>query len=208
MLGSFIRHGVQQEELVSEALLQILAGSDTSATSIRATMLYLITNPSTYRTLQNEIDAAVKTGQVSSPVIQMSEAQALPYLQAVIKEGIRIWPAATGLVSKVVPPEGDMVEIDGKEMFLPGGTDIGYCAWGVHHRKAVFGDDAHIFRPERWLTAPEAKLAEMQKTGDLAFGYGKYHCLGKNVAMIELNKVFFEVCSLLLHFVGQEIKGV
>lgn len=194
MIDSFIRHGLKEDELVSESLLQILAGSDTTATAIRATMLFLIANPSTFRTLQNEIDAAVKAGQVSSPLIKASEAQKLPYLQAVIKEGMRIWPPVTGLISKVVPPEGDIVEVDGKKMFLPGGTNVGYCAWGVHHDRDVFGEDADVFRPERWLAPEGERLARMQRTAELIWGYGKYQCLGKNVAMIELNKVFFEVC--------------
>ncbi|KAJ9655215.1 hypothetical protein H2201_008852 [Coniosporium apollinis] len=193
MIESFIRHGLKEDELISESLLQILAGSDTTATTIRATMLYLMSHPSTYRKLQEEIDEAVRSGRASSPIVKSSEAQELPYLQAVIKEGMRVWPAVTGLMTKVVPPEGDTVVVDGKHMFLPGGTNVGYCAWGVHHRKDVFGEDADAFRPERWLEAKGDKLAYMHKTADLAFGWGKYQCLGKNIAWMELNKVFFEL---------------
>ncbi|OCL05628.1 cytochrome P450 [Glonium stellatum] len=193
MIGSFIQHGLERDELVSESLLQILAGSDTSATSIRATMLYLMSHPRIYRKLQAEIDAAVKAGKASSPVIKASEAAELPYLQAVIKEGMRIWPAVTGLLSKVVPPEGDTVEIDGKKMYLPGGTNVGYCAWGIHRNKDVFGEDADVFRPERWLEASGENLAHMTKTAELVWGWGKYQCLGRPIAMIELNKVFFEL---------------
>lgn len=196
-----MRHGLKEDELVSESLLQILAGSDTSATVIRATMLFLMTHPATYRTLQNEIDAAIAAGKVSSPVIETAQAQKLPYLQAVIREGMRIWPAVTGLLSKVTPPEGDTVELDGKMMFLPGNTNVGYCAWGVHRNKDVFGEDAHVFRPERWLVEQsEERLGRMQRTAELIWGYGKYQCLGKNVAMIELNKVVFEVVLPSLFF--------
>ncbi|KAK1656592.1 pisatin demethylase, partial [Colletotrichum godetiae] len=45
MLGSFVAHGLTQKEASSEILMQILAGSDTTATAIRATLLHLITNP-------------------------------------------------------------------------------------------------------------------------------------------------------------------
>lgn len=201
MLDSFIRHGLKEDELVSESILQILAGSDTSATTIRATMLFLMTHPATYRTLQDEIDAAVATGKVSRPVIETHQAQQLPYLQAVIREGMRIWPAVTGLLSKVTPPEGDTIELDGKTVFLPGNTNIGYCAWGVHRSTAVFGEDAHVFRPERWLVEQsEERLGRMQRTAELIWGYGKYQCLGRNVATIELNKVFFEVVLSALFF--------
>jgi cytochrome P450 len=196
MTASFIAHGLSETDLVAESLLQILAGADTTATAIRATVLHIITHPFVYVALQAEIDQCVREGRISSQVIKESEAHLMPYLQAVIKEGLRIWPPATGQVGKVVPAQGDEVEVDGRKVFIPGGTTIGYCAWGIHRNKEVFGEDAEVFRPERWLIGDEERLKRMQKTLDLVFGYGKYQCLGKPVAMLELNKVFFEVSRL------------
>jgi cytochrome P450 len=196
MTASFIAHGLSETDLVAESLLQILAGADTTATAIRATVLHIITHPSVYVALQAEIDQCVREGRISSQVIKESEAHSMPYLQAVIKEGLRIWPPATGQVGKVVPAQGDEVEVDGRKVFIPGGTTIGYCAWGIHRNKEVFGEDAEVFRPERWLIGDGERLKRMQKTLDLVFGYGKYQCLGKPVAMLELNKVFVEVSRL------------
>lgn len=195
MLDSFKRHGLGPADLVSESLVQILAGSDTSATTIRATMLYLMSHPRVYAKLQREIDSTISSRKATRPVITSTEAAALPYLQAVIKEGMRIWPAVTGQLTKVSPPEGDTVEIDGKSYFIPGGTNVGYDAWGVHRSKAVFGEDAECFRPERWLEASGERLALMTRTAELVWGYGKYVCLGRHVATMELNKVFFEVSA-------------
>jgi cytochrome P450 len=196
MTASFIAHGLSETDLVAESLLQILAGADTTATAIRATVLHIITHPSVYVALQAEIDKCVREGRISSQVIKESEAHSMPYLQAVIKEGLRIWPPATGQVGKVVPAQGDEVEVDGRKVFIPGGTTVGYCAWGIHRNKEVFGEDAEVFRPERWLIGDGERLKRMQKTLDLVFGYGKYQCLGKPVAMLELNKVFVEVSRL------------
>jgi cytochrome P450 len=50
-----------------------------------------------------------------------------------------------------------------------------------------------MFRPERWLEASGDQLQRMDKTVDLVFGYGRYQCLGKNIAMIEMRKTFTEV---------------
>lgn len=50
----------------------------------------------------------------------------LTCLQAIIREGIRVWPPAVNLFPHDVPPEGDTIAVDGKEYFLPSGTEIGH----------------------------------------------------------------------------------
>jgi cytochrome P450 len=125
---------------------------------------------------------------MSSP-IQDAEAKKLPYLQAIIKEGLRIYPPVAGLMSKKVPAGGD--ELNG--LFVPEGTKIGYSAWGIFRNRNVWGEDADIFRPERWLQGSAAKIKDQELTLELIFAAGKYQCLGRNVALMELNKVFVEV---------------
>lgn len=161
-----------------------LAGSDTTATAIRATILYITTNPRVYAKLLAEISSAAP----SSP-IQDAEARKLPYLQAVIKEGLRIFPPVTGLMTKDVPKGGDTIN----SLFIPEGTKIGYCAWGLFRDKKIWGEDSHVFRPERWLEGPREKIQLQESTLELVFGYGRWQCLGKSVALIELNKIFVEV---------------
>lgn len=187
MLGSFLDHGVTDQEAVQEAVLQIIAGSDTTASTIRMILLFLITSPLSYQRLTEEIQAAEEKGSLSFPVIQDSEAAQLLYLDACIKEGLRMWPPVVGLMSKVVPVGG--ATILGK--FVPGGTGIGYSAWALHRKKETFGADAEIFRPERWLSGPG--VAEMNKTVDLVFGYGKNACLGKPIAQMEMRKTVAEL---------------
>jgi cytochrome P450 len=167
-----------------------MAGSDTTATALRATTLFIITQPRVYAALQSELEAAERRNQLSTPVIRDAEAKSLPYLQACIKEGLRLWPPVMGLMQKTVPPSGEVV--DGR--FVPAGTNIGYCAWGVLRNREVFGEDANMFRPERWLGVDEERLVEMQRVEDLVFGSGRYGCLGKPVALLELGKALAEVC--------------
>ncbi|KAH7303982.1 cytochrome P450 [Stachybotrys elegans] len=188
MLGSFIRHGLSKEEASREALLNVVAGSDTTATTIRLMMLHLLSNPVSYKKLQEEIDHAIQEGKISSPVTD-SEARQLPYLQAAIKEGLRIKAPAAGLLSKTVPPEGDVIN----GMFIPGGTQIGTSPFGVYHSKTIFGPDASLFVPERWLRVNTERAATMSSVVDLVFSSGKYQCLGKPVAFMELNKIFVEL---------------
>lgn len=92
-------------------------------------------------------------------------------------------------MSKEVPPGGDTIN----GQFVPAGTKIGYGMYGIFRDKKLWGNDPSIFRPERWLEEDADKLKEMDSALELIFGYGKYKCLGSNVAMMELNKVFVEV---------------
>jgi len=61
--------------------------------------------------------------------------------------------------------------------------------------KNIWGEDAEIFRPERWLEADETQLKLMNSVVELNFGSGKYQCLGKTIAFMELNKIFVEVST-------------
>ena len=198
MLASFMRHGLTGEELQSEALEQVLAGSDTTASGLRSILLYLITSPIVYGKLQREIDEAVETGNApSSPeIISSAQASKLPYLQAVIREGLRIWPPVADIFPRDVPQGGDTFVVNGRSYFIPGGTEIGYSAVAMHHDKEIYGEDADQFRPERWLTDDREKIAAMIRSSELIFGHGKWHCLGKPVAQLELNKTIFEVCMI------------
>jgi cytochrome P450 len=135
--------------------------------------------------MRKEIDNA----KPSLPIITDDEARVMPYLQAVIKEGLRVHPPVVGLMSKEVPEGGDTF----KGVYLPEGTKIGYCAWGIYRRRDIWGEDADEFRPERWLEASPDQLRLMEGTIELVFGHGRWSCLGKNVALMELNKVFVEV---------------
>lgn len=168
-----------------------MAGSITTAAAIRHTLLALISTPSVYATLQKEIDESVSSGRVSRPVIRDVEAQALPYLQAMIREGYRTWPSVVGLGSKQVPKGGDSI----CGFHVPEGTQVSHNYSGVMRLKEVFGEDADVFRPERWLEeeADAERLKLMNSVLELAFGNGKYQCLGKRIALMELNKIFFEV---------------
>ena len=160
-------------------------------------MLHIVTSPHIYNKLLSEITLAAKEKRISSP-IRDSEAKTLPYLQACITEGLRIHPPVTGIGSKEVPKDGDV--IDGQ--YLPPGTKIGTAFWGVFRNKKIWGDDAHVFRPERWLDdSNNQRLKMMHETMEFVFSWGKFQCLGKNVAFIELNKVFVEVCLSDLCFV-------
>ena len=208
MLASFVRHGMGTEQLVTEAVMQLVAGSDTTSAAIRSIVLYVLTHPRVYAKLQAEVDAAVTGGKapVVPEIISDVEAKKLPYMQACIKETMRVHAPTAGLFPKRVPDGGDTVMVDGKLVFLPGGTNVSYARYALLLDKRVYGKDADEFRPERWLLEKnEARLAAMHRTHDLTFGYGRYQCLGKPIALMEIGKAVFEVgCAFPLVAVGTD----
>lgn len=102
---------------------------------------------------------------------------------------MRMAPPLTAGFPKVVPPGGDVV--CGKH--LPAGTEVYLSIIGMMRRKDVFGDDIDIFRPERFLDCDEATNTRRAKAVDLTFGHGRWLCLGKVFAWMEMHKIFVEV---------------
>ncbi|KAI0512742.1 cytochrome protein [Xylaria bambusicola] len=203
MLTSFMKRGLLGDELKTENLLQVVAGSDTTSGAFNGILLFMLTNPPCYKALQAEIDDAVASGKAprAPEVITWAQAKALEYLQAVIMEGFRMFPPVNNQNSRDVPPGGDTVTIEGEEVFLPHGLKVIPSYVAMHRNKNVYGDvDVDVFRPERWLEeADETKrrLAAMKHEVNLGFGHGRWLCLGKAIAMRELSIVLFE---LFRHF--------
>lgn len=192
MLASFIRNGLVGADLRTEVMGQIIAGSDTTSAAIRIIILHIALNPRVHRKLQREID---ETEVPEGKLITYAQVKALPYLQAVIRESIRMLPPVSNYFPRNVPPAGDTVPIgDGKTMFIPGGAMIGPSTFAMNHDKDVFSPDAEGFRPERWFESDQTKLDRMRQINDLIFSSGRYGCLGKPVAWIEMSKITFEVC--------------
>lgn len=124
-LSKFLaKHSAKPDDFTSFHVLSgcvsnMVAGSDTTAISLSAVLYYLLKNPASMRTLQDEIADFTARGELSHrPTFK--ETQRMPYLQAVIKEALRLHPA-TGLpLERVVPKGGET--ISGR--FFPGGVSF------------------------------------------------------------------------------------
>lgn len=84
-----MRHGMNKSETVAESLIQIIAGSDTTATAIRSTVLHIITTPRVYQRLKKDIKIALDVAGVSSPITN-TQAKNLEYFQ------VWVGPCAAG----------------------------------------------------------------------------------------------------------------
>ncbi|EME48617.1 hypothetical protein DOTSEDRAFT_84193 [Dothistroma septosporum NZE10] len=170
-----------EEELIDEGVMlshsssNIFVGSDTTAASLRAAVYYLCRTSTAHRLFL--------AGELSDPVT-FSEAQAMLYLQAVIKEALRMHQAVGLSLERLVPRGG--AEVGG--VWSEGGTVVGMNPWVSARDEETYGKDAYTFRPERWLEANEDKLKLMERNF-LAFGAGARTCLSKNVSILEMSKL-------------------
>jgi cytochrome P450 len=156
-----------------------IGGSDTTAIAIRIIVIYLITNSRVLSNFRAEYFKAL----ICAPVTD-AEARNLSYLQAIIKERLRIWPPIVDLQGKLVPPGKDMIN----GQFIRAGTKVGTAIFGIMRNKKVFREEADIFRPGRFLEASPEKIKEREQTVDLVFGTERLKCLGASVALIQLKQ--------------------
>ncbi|KAI0550731.1 cytochrome P450 [Xylaria curta] len=187
ILDQWIRHGVPANECQFDLSLLVPAGTETSAMMIRGTLLHLMSSPMIYQKVKQEIKNEIAAGRISNPVTN-DEAKSLEYMQAVVREGLRIMVPVNFGFPKRVPGPGDTL----CGTFLPGGTDVYVNYHSMMRNKEVFGEDADTFRPERFLGSGP-NVAHMVKVIELAFGNGRFMCLGKVLAWMEMNKLFIEL---------------
>lgn len=114
---------IEDHDIVTSLGANIAAGSDTTAISLSTIIYYLTKNPHKAQKLRDEIHEFEEKGEISDPAM-FQEVQKMPYLQAVIKEALRIHPATGQLLGRVVPPGG--ATICGR--FFPAGVSTGpFC---------------------------------------------------------------------------------
>jgi cytochrome P450 len=108
--------------------------------------------------------------------------QSLQYLDAIIREGLRISMANPTRVPRVTPPQGFNFTLnDGRQIHIPAGTLVSLQIYTLHFNAAVF-PDPFAFKPERWLNKP---TPEMQRDF-IPFGLGPRQCIARNLATQEL----------------------
>merc|ERR1712232_1329835 len=177
-VGLFLEDAKKRGETLSEDYLRdlvlnfLIAGRDTTAQVLSWTVYCLCLNP----------DAAVKSRKEIMDVCGVrgpayDDMSRLQYLQAVISETLRLYPSVpvdnkTALADDTLP--------DGT--YVPAGTKVVYDIYSMGRDPAIWGEDAHVFRPERWLemSTPPSNYAFP------VFNAGPRECLGKRLAMVEM----------------------
>ncbi|PYH45913.1 putative cytochrome P450 monooxygenase [Aspergillus saccharolyticus JOP 1030-1] len=153
---------------------------------------FLLRNQSILTNLQDEIDSAFSNGSLS-PIPRWREISRLPYLNAVMKESLRL----TCAINADKEFHASAVSYDLlPERALPSDTIIVCNSSVAHFNVSIYGDDVHSFRPERWLTADAPRRRQMDQTM-LLFHPGLHADSKVRATWLELKKV---VVRILLKF--------
>ncbi|OTB12190.1 hypothetical protein K445DRAFT_321192 [Daldinia sp. EC12] len=179
--------GLRLGDLWYEAFFFIIAGGDTSATALSATLFYLSRNPECYSRLAKEIRTTFQSG---NDICAKTVANC-PYLRACINESLRMSPPSPGTLWRHLAPEeecnGPFI-VDGH--VIPKGTVVGVNTYSLHHNEEYFPGPFR-YDPERWLitTDFEEGIAAKKVINEAfaPFSTGPRGCAGKPMAYLELS---------------------
>ncbi|EKG12102.1 Cytochrome P450 [Macrophomina phaseolina MS6] len=185
-------------QLRDQLLNILLAGRDTTASLLSWLFRLLAQHPETFNKLRNVILEEFGSYDSDPNDITFARLKGCSFLQHTLNETLRLYP--------VVPMNGRRAAVDttlplgggpdGKSpVFVKAGTEVGYSVHVMQRRKDIWGEDAAVFRPERW---------EGKKVGweYLPFNGGPRICIGQQFALTEASYV---VVRLLQRF--DELQG-
>ncbi|CAE7097709.1 unnamed protein product [Rhizoctonia solani] len=178
-------HGnpLSKQELVVETFGLLFAGSDTTSNSLSAMCFYLAKHPHIQKRLQAELDEHAPyedsdSSSIPDPVVTYQAIKDLPYLNACLKETLRLHSTVGVGLPRVVPP-GKSITISGQT--FKAGSIISVPTF-VTNRASVWGQDAEAFRPERWLEDVDGVLGQYYAP----FSFGARACIGRNLAIMDM----------------------
>lgn len=164
--------GMTERELLDEILTLVVAGHETTASTLNWTWWLVSQHPEVERRLQEEQDRVGLLGAGAT----YADLERLPYTRAVLQEALRLYPPAWILTRRSLGPD----KLGGYA--VSSGTDV-FLSPFVIHRHPAFWDNADRFDPERF----EPGQAETRhKFAYLPFGAGPRHCIGENFSMFEM----------------------
>lgn len=188
MFGSLLESELPRNEksvarLTSEATALLSAGTETVSWAMSVITYHLLTKPEMLERLTKEV------GQVhdgSGQLPSWSTLEKLPFLGAVIYEGLRLSYGVASRTARVATeedlvyrgdwtPRGSQTSVS-VEHIIPRGFAVGMSSAITHHNEEAF-PDSHSFIPERWLDEKMQRRRELERSL-LSFSKGSRACIG------------------------------
>jgi cytochrome P450 len=178
-------HECSIARLSDDAQVLMMAGTLTTAFTLEVCTFHLLRpeNSHILRKLKTELYKGIpdpdKMHEISLPVFEQ-----LPYLNAVIKESLRLTYGVSGRLQRISPDEALRFQDGKREWIIPAGTPVGMTSVQIHHDERLF-PDSKAFSPERWLGSKDNERLEIEKYL-VSFAKGSRQCLGIYLAYAEM----------------------
>ena len=178
------KEGYDRKDLVKLVLDLFGAGTETTSTSLRWFILYMIKYPEVQRKFQQEVDRIIGDGRM----VSLSDRVDMPYVDATIHELLR-----QANVAPTALPHDVREDVTLKGYKIPRHCLVFVNLYSVHMNEDYW-DNPKEFRPERWI-GKDGKI--IKKDAFLPFSIGPRICPGESLAR---NELFIFSCSLLQRF--------
>ncbi|QKX57275.1 uncharacterized protein TRUGW13939_04386 [Talaromyces rugulosus] len=165
-------------ELISNAEILIIGGSETTASLLSGVTYLLLESPEAYRQLVNEVRSTFE----DQNDITLVTVNKLTYMLACLDEGMRMYPPIANGLPRVVPKGGAQVLGE----WIPENTYVAVHQWALYHREKYFMEP-NTFHPERFLSSP--KFSTDRRDALRPFHTGPRNCLGRNLAYSEMRLI-------------------
>ncbi|KAL6304641.1 cytochrome P450 [Sparassis latifolia] len=167
------------------AITATVAASDTSGTALCNIMYCVLSNPDCYAHLKEEVDT---TFGAAEPVDAVKLAS-MEYLNAVINEGLRLFPALPTTLQRAPTPGSGPHRI-GPDIVIPEGTAVIVPSYTMQRHPRYFSPDPEKFAPERWLAGKNRPSGGVHNTSAfIPFSTGPMNCVGRPAAILALRMV-------------------
>ncbi|OQE46305.1 hypothetical protein PENCOP_c001G00493 [Penicillium coprophilum] len=166
------------DELIANAEILIIGGSETTASLLSGATYLLLTNPTAYEKLKEE----VRTVFQSSEEINLISVNKLPYMLACLDEAMRMYPPIANGLPRMCPEGGAKVLGE----FVPANTYVSVHQWALYRREEYF-KDPNSYHPERFLG--DSSFADDCREVLQPFHIGPRNCLGRNLAYSEMRLI-------------------
>ncbi|KAJ7925637.1 cytochrome P450, partial [Mycena leptocephala] len=181
-------------DVIAQVPTFFVAGHETSSIATAVALHVLSLNPSVQTKLREEILS------LASDDPTMDELNSLSYLENFVRETMRLYPPVAfsrrqAMEDDVLPLSRPYVDRNGQvydNIQIPKGTLIRIPIAAVHRDKEIWGDDADVFRPDRWDNIPDAASKIPGVWANLlTFLAGPHNCIGFRFSLVEIKSLLF-----------------
>ncbi|KAJ3969864.1 cytochrome P450 [Lentinula raphanica] len=188
-----------EEEVIGQMTTLLFAATDTTSSALSRLLFLLAKHPEVQEKLRREVIEARRNNNGED--LSYNEINSLPYLDAVCRESLRLYPPVTmesryTLKDAVLPLSKPTTDDDGKEIqevMVPRGRTIFISIYNANRNEELWGPDANEWKPERWLAPLPETVTQARVPGIyshlMTFSAGSRSCIGFKFSQLEMKVV-------------------